>query len=166
MQAKISENASFNKQGKKNIFRSSIHNNKKAVDDDELEDEETGNEQTSSAVSMEISTTESVAEIVHKLEFIEPREAKKLRESWSTLSKEDKQELAVIVVKRAFSECPNLGILASALLQYPLYEIFKHCRLVQGVPIAPMLAKPTKEINEVLKRLSGLTFTMEYKLRR
>jgi DNA ligase 1 len=32
-----------------------------------------------------------------------------------------------------------------------------------GVPVAPMLAKPTKKVAEVLKRLVGQAFTMEYK---
>lgn len=94
---------------------------------------------------------------------VEPPEAKKLRLHWHRLRKENKQELAVIAVKRGFSECPNLTILVQSLLKYPLYELYQHCQLCPGVPIAPMLAKPTKEIGEVLRRLSGLAFTMEYK---
>jgi DNA ligase-1 len=42
-------------------------------------------------------------------------------------------------------------------------QLCEVCKLKVGVPVAPMLAKPSKEINEVLKRLSGLAFTMEYK---
>lgn len=48
-------------------------------------------------------------------------------------------------------------------MAHPLHLLHKHCRLRVGVPVAPMLAKPTKELNEVLKRLSSLAFTMEYK---
>ncbi len=72
-------------------------------------------------------------------------------------------ELAVIAVKRAFSECPNISLLVSALLKRPIYELFEECRLVPGVPVAPMLAKPSKQVAEVLRRLSGQMFTMEYK---
>ena len=50
-----------------------------------------------------------------------------------------------------------------ALLNEPLHLLYKSCRLVPGIPVAPMLAKPTKEMKEVLTRLSGLAFTMEYK---
>ena len=50
-----------------------------------------------------------------------------------------------------------------ALLTQPLHLLYESCRLIPGVPVAPMLAKPTKEVKEVLTRLSGLAFTMEYK---
>jgi DNA ligase-1 len=92
----------------------------------------------------------------------EPPEALKLR-TGSKLSIESRNELAIVAVKRAFSECPNLSILINALLTRPLHLLYQSCHLVAGVPVAPMLAKPTKGINEVLKRLSGLEFIMEYK---
>ena len=79
------------------------------------------------------------------------------------MTKPEKMEMEVISVKKAFSECPNLVTLTNALLAAPVYKIHKTCQLVPGIPIAPMLAKPTKEINEVLKRLNNLEFTMEYK---
>ena len=37
------------------------------------------------------------------------------------------------------------------------------CRLTPGVPVSPMLAKPTKSVGKVLQRLSGQEFTCEYK---
>jgi DNA ligase-1 len=92
-----------------------------------------------------------------------PAEAKTLREKWGHLKKEERSELAVIAVKRAFSECPSSSVLVKALLDAPLYDLYKACKLTPGIPVAPMLAKPTKEIGEVLKRLEGLEFTMEYK---
>ena len=76
------------------------------------------------------------------------------------LSRDDRQQLAEIAVKRAFSECPNLSILVLNLLDRPLYALHKHSCLSIGVPVAPMLAKPTKQITDVLKRLSGLAFTV------
>jgi DNA ligase-1 len=56
-----------------------------------------------------------------------------------------------------------MQIQTKALLSVPVYELYQRCRLVPGVPVAPMLAKPTKAITEVLRRLSGQAFTMEYK---
>ena len=93
---------------------------------------------------------------------VEPPEAAKLRHSVN-LSQEARVELAVVAVKRAFSECPSLSILVQALLDKPIHLLYKKCHLVAGVPVEPMLAKPTKGVDEVLKRLSGLEFIMEYK---
>lgn len=72
-------------------------------------------------------------------------------------------EAADIAVKRAFSECPNLSLVLAACIDYPLHLLYQRCRLLMGVPVAPMLAKPTKEIGEVLRRLEAQAFTMEYK---
>lgn len=79
------------------------------------------------------------------------------------LSDDALTDCAVMVVKRAFSECPNYTLLTRALLTHPLMSIYQHCKLTPGVPVAPMLAKPTKEVAEVLRRLSNQLFTMEYK---
>lgn len=92
----------------------------------------------------------------------EPPEALKLRTS-PKMATESKIECAIAAVKRAFSECPNLSVLVDALLKKPLHLLYQSCHLVSGIPVAPMLAKPTKGIHEVLKRLSGLEFIMEYK---
>jgi len=99
---------------------------------------------------------------------MEPEEAVELRRGLAgpglqTLSRERRLELAVVAVKRAFSEFPSISALVDALLQYPLYELHTVCRLRTGIPVAPMLAKPTKKLEEVLQRLSGQLFTMEYK---
>jgi DNA ligase-1 len=41
--------------------------------------------------------------------------------------------------------------------------MYRACTLTPGIPVALMLAKPTKSIQEVLKQLHGLMFTREFK---
>lgn len=107
---------------------------------------------------------ENLVEVINLIPVKPPPEAVKLNTS-KKLPKDVRNELAVIAVKRAFSECPSLTVLSNSLLQNQnsLHELHKYCRLTPGVPVAPMLAKPTKKVAEVLKRLSGQLFTMEYK---
>lgn len=76
---------------------------------------------------------------------------------------EKKLEAAVAIVKKAYSEVPSYDALLAAGLTVPLQEFHKACTLTPGIPVAPMLAKPTKSVLEVLKRLNGLKFTCEYK---
>ncbi|CAE7232664.1 lig1 [Symbiodinium pilosum] len=67
-------------------------------------------------------------------------------------------------VRQAFSEMPNFDKLISALMEGrdggSLLEV---CRISLGVPVKPMLAKPSKGIAEVGERLSGKRFTGEWK---
>jgi DNA ligase-1 len=72
-------------------------------------------------------------------------------------------ESAVNIVKKAYSEVPSFDSLLDAALAVPLQEMHEACQLRPGVPVAPMLAKPTKSVQEVLKRLNGVRFTCEYK---
>ena len=76
---------------------------------------------------------------------------------------EKRLEAAVNIVKRAYSEVPSYDAVIDAALRVPLEQLHSECTLQPGVPVAPMLAKPTKSIQEVLKRLNGLEFTCEYK---
>jgi DNA ligase-1 len=75
----------------------------------------------------------------------------------------EKWEAAEAVVKQAYSECPNYDRLVAALLSAPLPHVLQTCRLAPGVPVKPMLAKAQDSFQEVLKRMQGLHFTMEYK---
>lgn len=49
------------------------------------------------------------------------------------------------------------------LLKHGIFNLRDHCSLQPGVPLKPMLAKPTKSITEVLDRFEGQEFTCEYK---
>ena len=89
--------------------------------------------------------------------------AKVLADSDKKTPLETKLEAAVCVVKKAYSEYPSYDGLVRSAINYPLYELHKHCTLTPGMPVAPMLAKPTKSVQEVLKRLNGKRFTAEYK---
>ena len=42
-------------------------------------------------------------------------------------------------------------------------KLKEKCHIVVGVPVKPMLAKPTKGIREVLTRFENIKFTCEYK---
>jgi len=76
---------------------------------------------------------------------------------------EEKLECAVNIVKKAYSELPSFDALVDASLKTPLEQLHLACTLKPGIPVEPMLAKPTKSCAEVLKRLNGLRFTCEYK---
>lgn len=49
------------------------------------------------------------------------------------------------------------------MLEYGIFKLQENCKLQPGVPLKPMLAKPTKSITEVLDRFEGKDFTCEYK---
>jgi ATP-dependent DNA ligase len=129
---------------------------------------------TSSSSSGTSSSSKSLIQLIDEVEESEPLEALNLRKgeapkeigdgtindslkaTSSRLTKEGRCELAVIAVKRAFSQCPNLTLLINALLTLPLHKLYQSCRLIPGVPVAPMLAKPTKEVKEVFTLLLSL----------
>jgi DNA ligase-1 len=61
------------------------------------------------------------------------------------------------------SELPSYDEVIPALLKHGIDGIREHCKLTPGVPLKPMLAKPTKAIGEVLDRFENKRFTCEYK---
>ncbi|CAJ1936393.1 unnamed protein product [Cylindrotheca closterium] len=76
---------------------------------------------------------------------------------------EKRLEAAVNIVKKVYSEVPSYDALLDAALKFPLIHLGENCPFRPGIPVFPMLAKPTKSIQEVLKRLDGLEFTCEFK---
>lgn len=53
--------------------------------------------------------------------------------------------------------------LVPALLNHPLAELSAHVHFMPGVPVRPMLAKPTTGVGEVLDKFGNSEFTCEYK---
>lgn len=49
------------------------------------------------------------------------------------------------------------------MLEHGIFKLEDNCTLQPGVPLKPMLAKPTKAITEVLDRFENQKFTCEYK---
>merc|ERR1719183_3325608 len=67
-------------------------------------------------------------------------------------------------VKQAYSELPNYDKLIAALLEgYNENTLSDVCHISLGIPVKPMLAKPSKGLGEVTERLSGKRFTGEWK---
>lgn len=67
------------------------------------------------------------------------------------------------VLKDVYSQLPSYDIILREALLHPLAQLAQHVHLTAGVPVRPMLAKPTKGIAEVLERFGSGTFTCEYK---
>lgn len=75
----------------------------------------------------------------------------------------EKLEEASRIVKGVYSECPSYDDLVPALLSLKIEEIPSKVHFKPGVPIKPMLAKPTNGVSEVLDKFSDQPFTCEYK---
>lgn len=67
------------------------------------------------------------------------------------------------IIREAFSLIPNYEIVIKNAHELGVFNLLETCQLTPGVPLKPMLAKPTKSISEVLDRFQGEEFTCEYK---
>ncbi|CAI5965343.1 unnamed protein product, partial [Closterium sp. NIES-64] len=72
-------------------------------------------------------------------------------------------EEAVRIMKHAYSVLPVYDQVVPSLLRDGIWAVPEACQFTLGVPVGPMLAKPTRGISEILDKLQGLTFTCEYK---
>ncbi|CAN1171785.1 DNA ligase 1 [Linum perenne] len=72
-------------------------------------------------------------------------------------------EEAVQIVKGVYSVLPVYDIIVPALLNNGVWNLSKTCNLVPGVPVAPMLAKSTKAVSEIVNKFQDIEFTCEYK---
>ena len=62
-----------------------------------------------------------------------------------------------------YSELPSYEVIVPTMVEHGIFNLRDNCKLQPGVPLKPMLAKPTKSITEVLDRFEGKNFTCEYK---
>ncbi|KAG8770643.1 hypothetical protein FRC12_004146 [Ceratobasidium sp. 428] len=92
-----------------------------------------------------------------------------LAENFKDVNKWSKEELGAKcdegaeILKSVFSEIPSYDIVIPALLSDGMEKLRKKCKLTPGIPLKPMLAKPTKAIGEVLDKFENTKFTCEYK---
>lgn len=66
-------------------------------------------------------------------------------------------------LKEAYCQVPNHEILIKIAMEKGILNLMDHVGLKPGIPLKPMLAKPTKSISEILDTLQGKRFTCEYK---
>lgn len=72
-------------------------------------------------------------------------------------------ETAEQKIRDAFCQVPNYELVINSCLDHGIMNLDKNCTLRPGIPLKPMLARPTKAITEVLDRFQGQSFTCEYK---
>ncbi|XP_028091861.1 DNA ligase 1-like [Camellia sinensis] len=72
-------------------------------------------------------------------------------------------EEAAKIVKQVYSVIPVYDKIVPALITGSLWNLSKTCSFTPGVPIGPMLSKPTKGVSEILDKFQDMEFTCEYK---
>jgi DNA ligase 1 len=82
---------------------------------------------------------------------------------WSQDQLTTRLEQGAEIMKAVYSELPSYDNVVPALLEAGIRDLKTKCKLTPGVPLKPMLAKPTKAIGEVLDRFENKRFTCEYK---
>jgi DNA ligase-1 len=70
-----------------------------------------------------------------------------------------------LCIKKAIAEYPNEEKVLRKLVEIKndFHKINDECKLTLGIPCKPMLAKPTRGLQDILTRFDGKKFTCEYK---
>ena len=66
-------------------------------------------------------------------------------------------------MKQVYSVIPVYDKIIPALLADGVWDLPKTCSFSPGVPVGPMLAKPTNGVSEILDKFQDIEFTCEYK---
>ncbi|KAG8371261.1 hypothetical protein BUALT_Bualt13G0069200 [Buddleja alternifolia] len=72
-------------------------------------------------------------------------------------------EEAAKIVKQVYSVIPVYDKIVPALLSGGVWNLPKTCSFSPGIPVGPMLAKPTKGVSEIVEKFQNMEFTCEYK---
>ncbi|XP_052200607.1 DNA ligase 1-like isoform X2 [Diospyros lotus] len=72
-------------------------------------------------------------------------------------------EEAAKIVKQVYSVIPVYDRIVPALLTGGVWNLPETCNFTPGVPIGPMLSKPTKGVSEILDKFQDMEFTCEFK---
>ncbi|KAJ4725014.1 DNA ligase [Melia azedarach] len=72
-------------------------------------------------------------------------------------------EEAAKIVKQVYSVLPVYDKIVPALLSNGVWNLPNTCSFTLGVPVGPMLAKPTKGVSEIVNKFQDMEFTCEYK---
>ncbi|KAF4395839.1 hypothetical protein F8388_018113 [Cannabis sativa] len=72
-------------------------------------------------------------------------------------------EEAIKIVKQVYSVLPVYDKIIPALLGDGVWNLPKTCNFTPGIPVGPMLAKPTKGVSEIVQKFQNTEYTCEYK---
>lgn len=84
-------------------------------------------------------------------------------EKTGTRASETDVSNAEAVIRDVHCQIPNYGLIIKAAIKNGIFRVPETCKLTAGVPLKPMLAKPTKSVSEILDRFGDEEFTCEYK---